>query len=36
MTTHQVVIKAHRHKKLQSGRYLKLVIDGTFNPFLDE
>ena len=36
MITHQVVTKAHKHKKLQSGHYLKLVMDGALNLFLSE
>ena len=45
MTTRQVVIKAHRHKKLQSGHYLEFgyrwhfqsffgVSDQPYTPFL--
>ena len=46
MTTHKVVIKAHRHKKLESGHYLKFgyrwhfqspffwVSDQLYTPFL--
>ena len=33
MTTHQAVIKAHRHKKLQSGHYLKFGYRWHFQFF---
>ena len=33
MTTHQVVIKADRHKKLQSGHYLNFGYEGHFQSF---
>ena len=33
MTTHQVVIKDHRHKKLQSGHYLKFGYRWHFQSF---
>ena len=33
MTTHQLVIKAHRHKKLQSGHYLKFGYRRHFQSF---
>ena len=33
MTTHQVVIKAHRHKKLQLGHYLKFGYGWHFQSF---
>ena len=34
MTTHQVVIKTHRHKKLSSGHYLNSGYEWHFQSFL--